>query len=239
VVIEATDHMADFSTYRAAQTARVLRAFQMRYLDLLNDPRFKYILIFKNFGKPAGASLEHCHCQLIATPTIPKTVTEEMENCLDYYNYRELRLLTSCRARLGARTVHEREVHRPRPASRFASRPGSCQGTRAISNMWPRQHRAADLLGTVLAKTLGRAQHPPYNFISTLPQVKGPSTTGTSRSSALTRVSGVEGTGFYINPVAPRRPRRSCARRRRPVPEPARSAAMVIIATSAASADRP
>ena len=41
--------------------------------DLKRDRRFKYILLFKNHGEAAGASLEHPHCQLIALPVIPTT----------------------------------------------------------------------------------------------------------------------------------------------------------------------
>ena len=37
-------------------------------------PRFRYILLFKNHGDAAGASLEHPHSQLIALPVIPKRV---------------------------------------------------------------------------------------------------------------------------------------------------------------------
>jgi UDPglucose--hexose-1-phosphate uridylyltransferase len=43
------------------------------------DSRFKYIMIFKNYGPAAGASLEHSHSQLIVTPTVPSTVRQEMD----------------------------------------------------------------------------------------------------------------------------------------------------------------
>ncbi len=49
----------------------MLWAFRDRILDLKKDRRFKYILIFKNHGEAAGASLEHSHCQLIALPIVP------------------------------------------------------------------------------------------------------------------------------------------------------------------------
>ena len=50
----------------------VLWAFRDRILDLKQDRRFKYILVFKNHGEAAGASLEHPHSQLIALPILPK-----------------------------------------------------------------------------------------------------------------------------------------------------------------------
>src|SRR5262249_24387887 len=57
--------------------------------DLKKDTRFRYIMIFKNHGAPAGASLDHTHSQLIALPIVPENVAEEMKGALDYYNYQE------------------------------------------------------------------------------------------------------------------------------------------------------
>ena len=60
-------------------------AFRDRMLDLKNDKRFRYILIFKNHGEAAGASLEHPHSQLIALPIVPKHVREEVDSSRHYY----------------------------------------------------------------------------------------------------------------------------------------------------------
>ena len=67
----------------------VLWTFRDRILDLKKDRRFKYILIFKNHGEAAGASLEHAHSQLIALPMLPIYVTEEIEGAKQYYIYKE------------------------------------------------------------------------------------------------------------------------------------------------------
>ena len=40
--------------------------------------RLRYILVFKNHGEAAGATLEHTHSQLIALPVVPKRVQEEI-----------------------------------------------------------------------------------------------------------------------------------------------------------------
>ena len=58
-------------------------------LDLKNDKRFRYILIFKNHGEAAGASLEHTHSQLIALPIVPKRVREEVDSARHYYDEKE------------------------------------------------------------------------------------------------------------------------------------------------------
>ncbi len=85
VIIETPDH--DVRPYELSdwQMHEVIRAYIDRYIDLTRDRRFKYILIFKNYGKDAGASLSHPHSQLIATPIIPQNIAEELEGAKKYY----------------------------------------------------------------------------------------------------------------------------------------------------------
>jgi UDPglucose--hexose-1-phosphate uridylyltransferase len=58
-------------------------------LDLKKDKRLRYILIFKNHGVDAGASLEHSHSQLIALPIVPNLVREEIEGSKIHYAFKE------------------------------------------------------------------------------------------------------------------------------------------------------
>lgn len=44
-----------------------------------------YDMIFKNVGAAAGASIEHTHSQLIATPIVPITVQEEIAGALELF----------------------------------------------------------------------------------------------------------------------------------------------------------
>ena len=71
VVIETPDHGATLATLPVDAVADVLLAYRERMVDLKKDPRFEYVLVFKNHGEAAGASLEHPHSQLIATPDHP------------------------------------------------------------------------------------------------------------------------------------------------------------------------
>ena len=89
VIIETPDHDLSLSDLSEKRIEDVLWAFRDRILDLKKDKRFKYILIFKNHGKAAGATLEHSHGQLIALPIVPKHVLEEMEGAKQYYVYKE------------------------------------------------------------------------------------------------------------------------------------------------------
>lgn len=89
VIIETPKHNLDPSTVTQNQFAEVIWACRERYIDLRKDARFKYILFFRNHGKVAGASLEHPHSQLIATPMIPIDVVNEMQGAERYYQYRD------------------------------------------------------------------------------------------------------------------------------------------------------
>ena len=79
VIIETPDHNSNLATLPPKRIEDVLWTFRDRILDLKKDRRFKYILIFKNHGEAAGASLEHSHSQLIALPILPINVAQELE----------------------------------------------------------------------------------------------------------------------------------------------------------------
>lgn len=78
VIVETPDHEGTFATMEERQLHEVVCAYRDRYVDLTKDRRFKYILIFKNHGTEAGASLHHPHTQLIATPIIPRRIMDEL-----------------------------------------------------------------------------------------------------------------------------------------------------------------
>ena len=89
VIIETPDHTAHFGLLPQKNIESVLWAFRDRIVDLKQDRRFKYILIFKNHGEAAGATLEHPHAQLIALPIVPKHVSEELEGAKQYFTMKE------------------------------------------------------------------------------------------------------------------------------------------------------
>jgi UDPglucose--hexose-1-phosphate uridylyltransferase len=89
VIIETPDHTKELSQLEEGQIEQIIWAYITRSLDLRKDKRFQYILLFKNHGKSAGASLSHSHTQLIALPMIPKSVQEELGGAEHYFNYKE------------------------------------------------------------------------------------------------------------------------------------------------------
>jgi len=85
VIIETPDHIEDIFSLEQGCVEKVILTYRKRMIELTKDPRFKYVLIFKNRGREAGASLNHSHSQLIATPVIPKRVKEEIEGAERYF----------------------------------------------------------------------------------------------------------------------------------------------------------
>lgn len=89
VIIDSKDHYTPFHKIKLVEIEAVIKAMLFRYKGLKADKKLKYGLFFKNSGESAGASLQHSHMQLIATPVIPKVVLEEIISSEKYYNYKE------------------------------------------------------------------------------------------------------------------------------------------------------
>jgi len=89
VIVETPEHDRSLAFLDTRQIEDVLWAYRARYLDLKKDPRLKHILIFRNHGRVAGASLSHPHSQLVATPMVPGGVSAELEGARRYLQYRD------------------------------------------------------------------------------------------------------------------------------------------------------
>lgn len=89
VFIETPDHKQTLADLREKQIEDVLWSFRDRILDLKKDKRFRFVLLFKNHGEAAGATLEHTHSQLIALPIVPGNVIDELKGAKEYFNYKE------------------------------------------------------------------------------------------------------------------------------------------------------
>jgi UDPglucose--hexose-1-phosphate uridylyltransferase len=216
VVIETPDHAATLATLPVDVVADVLLAYRDRVVDLKKDPRFEYILVFKNHGAAAGASLEHPHSQLIATPIIPIMVLEELKGAAAYYEMKERCVWCDIvRQERRSRRRVITEAHGFMAVAPFAPR--------FPFEAWvlPTTHRSAfeetsmdalrglaEVLGDVLRRIDRVLHHPPFNFmLHTAPLREGPLDHfhwHLEIIPKLTNVAGYEwGSGFFINPVPP------------------------------------
>jgi UDPglucose--hexose-1-phosphate uridylyltransferase len=216
VIIETPEHGRDLANLPDADVAEVLLAFKARILDLRNDLRFRYILLFKNYGALAGATLEHPHSQLIALPVTPRHVAEEIEGARRHFEHRERCIFCDIvmqERRDRARLVFENDgfvVFAPyAPRSPFET---WVVPKRHESNFEAEPRERLGQCAAALRSTLKRMAvalgDPPYNFMvhsNPLRDASSPSYHWhVEVMPALTHVAGFEwGSGFHINPVPP------------------------------------
>lgn len=216
VILETSDHDKDIYEYDMKETENLIFAYKERVLDLKNDKRFKYVLIFKNHGQEAGASLEHSHSQLIALPVVPKRVFEEMVGGYNYFHFRDRCVYCD----IVTQELSERERIVDENSSYVCVAP---YAPRFPFETWiiPKEHRAVfegiedeeiTSFAEMLLKTLRRLNvvlsNPPFNYVIHA----SPFNSGEVAHyhwhleiiPKLTNIAGFEfGSGFYINPTPP------------------------------------
>ena len=79
VIVETSDHTKVLAELPTKHFAKLLEVYINRTKDLAKDKRIEYILIFKNEGSKAGASIVHDHSQVFATDVLPPEVYEELK----------------------------------------------------------------------------------------------------------------------------------------------------------------
>lgn len=89
ILIESPEHTKRPEDMGPEHMARVITLYKNRLIDLKQDSRIRYILIYKNSGKDAGEIFSHPTSFLIATPVIPKKVKDELDSAKQYYSYKE------------------------------------------------------------------------------------------------------------------------------------------------------
>jgi UDPglucose--hexose-1-phosphate uridylyltransferase len=86
VIIESPRHDHDLATMPQAQVAALVETYYERYLDLRENSANLLILIFRNHGQRAGASLIHPHSQVIATGVVPRYIRWREEEAARYFD---------------------------------------------------------------------------------------------------------------------------------------------------------
>jgi len=216
VIIETPDHCATLGELPERQIEEVLWAYKDRVNDLKKDRRFRYILLFRNHGEAAGATLEHPHSELIALPVIPKQVKEEVDGARQFYDFKERCIFCDIlreEKKTGSRLVMETE--------RFTMIEPYAPRFPFETWILPKRHEshfedsdAATLanLAWMVRATIRKLdkvlEQPAYNFIVHSAPVQEPPLAyyhwHLEIIPKLTKVAGFEwGSGFYINPTPP------------------------------------
>jgi len=226
VVIESPDHVSEIPDLAEEQVKRIVDTYIARLRDLMSNPLFRYVLLFKNHGREAGASLLHPHSQIIATPIVPLEARNSLNIARSYYERKERCLFCDvmlAEIRAGDRLVEECDGH-------VVWAPYDSRFPFELV-IYPKSHSHDFTTLTEeqrwgLARTLRRTLKRltillgdiPYNFVlkttpSPVPRPGKPGYWSTlpydyhwriAVMPRLTSVAGFEwGTGFYINPMPP------------------------------------
>ena len=89
VIVESPSHDQDLADLDSGQVRDVLLCWRDRLIDLSRDTRMKYVLLFKNRGAAAGATLDHPHSQLIATPVNPIRISRKLDAYREHFKRKE------------------------------------------------------------------------------------------------------------------------------------------------------
>ena len=216
VIIETPDHAATLADMPEKQIEEVFWTSKERINDLKKDRLFRYILLYRNHGEAAGASLEHPHSQLIALPIVPERVREEIDGARQFYDFKERCIYCDIireEGAAGVRLVTETdrfcviEPYAPRfpfetwiLPKRHESHFEDADAATIANLAW--------VVKTTLRKIDKVLEQPPYNFILHSAPVQDPALAyyhwHLEIIPKLTKVAGFEwGSGFYINPTPP------------------------------------
>ncbi|MGB9764619.1 MAG: galactose-1-phosphate uridylyltransferase [Candidatus Saccharicenans sp.] len=224
VIIETPEHDLEMSDLPLDHLAQIIQVYRLRTLSIEEQFQYKYVQIFKNKGKEAGASLSHPHSQIIATPIVPKRIKEEIYGAERLYR-NHFRECAFCRMIKEEITSKERLVYQNEGFVVLAPYASRFPFEMAI---FPLEHSAffpdisdrssfylADALKQALSRLKYQLASPSYNLVfhqSPNPQLAEKAWPGIEAyfhwhveiMPILTKVAGFElGTGFYINPVPP------------------------------------
>ncbi|MDD1749002.1 MAG: DUF4931 domain-containing protein [Methanothrix sp.] len=78
VIVDCPQHGENPADFAQEHMEKLIQVYRDRYIHYCSNSLAKYISIFKNWGKEAGASLSHSHSQLITLPIIPPQIKREL-----------------------------------------------------------------------------------------------------------------------------------------------------------------
>jgi len=86
VVIDHDNHSIRVDQMTVEHLHALFKIYRDRMQVLYSsDSRIKYVLVFKNFGPAAGASIAHTHSQIVAMPVVPENVANELQHSHAHY----------------------------------------------------------------------------------------------------------------------------------------------------------
>ncbi len=171
-VVITADHDKPTAEFSKEEMKMMVDLYQKRYLDLIKKKFIKYVSIFYNHGREAGATIVHPHSQIIAIPVIDPDLKDSLDGAERYY--REHQQCVYCQMlewdiKDGKRIIYQNE--------KFAV---LCPFAPQVSfevRIYPKEHQStfekmtepekdlfADAMQVALNRIAQALDDPPYNF---------------------------------------------------------------------------
>lgn len=211
VLIFSPDHNLSWASFSAEQCQLVMFAIRDRVEEHQGTPGLRYSQVLVNFGREAGASIDHPHGQLLGIPFVPRELVDEQGSFARFAGGCLLCTATASEERVGYRLVHATDE-----TVTFAP---YWSGSAYELLIVPREHEAhlqrsspADLIGvgTAVRDALDALRARLGDFAYNLVFHSAPyRASGTYHwhvhvlPKLMTRAGFELGTGVYINVVAP------------------------------------
>lgn len=226
IVVEHPAHLTLFHELGREHTVNLINTWRSRASALMENEAYRYIMLYKNHGQAAGASINHGHSQILAMPVIPRIVAMALATAREHFHLKERCLfcdLVHQEMEEGTRVVAQNEhfVCFVPYASRFPFELA----------IFPKKHYhdfptigdellapCAEILTEAVARLFALFGDPPFNLLVHT----GPNTNQTPRRAGywstlrfdwhwhieitprLSAVAGFEmGTGLFINHTPP------------------------------------
>ena len=173
VIIESPRHDDNIIKMKTSHVEKIISAYRERFIEVSSQFEKQLVIIFKNYGKKAGASLDHSHSQLVAIPFVPEYIRHKVSESQKYFA--ENRRCVYCdilkyEVELQKRIIFEN--------SKFIALAPYASSVPYNIIIYPRDHQACfaeirdkdiTLLAGILQEVLGKLyvllDDPDYNFV--------------------------------------------------------------------------
>ena len=216
VIIETPRHNIRQSSMSHEELNNVFWAYRDRSVDLKKDSRMKFILIFKNCGTEAGATIEHPYSLLMGLPIVPRGIIEEFEGARKHFEYKERCIycdIINQEKQQELRVVSENRdflaIEPFAPRSPFETWILPKRHSARFESIEPAEiHELAIIFKEVMKRMDLALNYPAYNYmIHTSPVVSGNEYFYHWHIEILPRMSVITGlewaSDLYVNPTSP------------------------------------
>jgi UDPglucose--hexose-1-phosphate uridylyltransferase len=205
VIVDSPLHGENPADFAEEHMEKLIQVYRDRYVHYCSNSLVKYVSIFKNWGREAGASLSHSHSQLVTLPILPPLIKRELDAISHASPCPFCNIVAE--EKESCRLIEENE-NWILIAPFYSQAPYETWilPKRHFANLGEMHEAEGKSLAALLKRALGSMRSllndPPYNFM--ISQLPFSYHLNIRIQPAISKIAGFErGTGVYINSIAP------------------------------------